>query len=157
MRRSAGASAPRAQGEWLDLQGTVVDQRSRPVDGATVEIWQCDVYGSYRHPRGAGNQVDEAFQGFGSNVTDSQGRYRFRTIKPAPYTGRTPHIHVLLRHPDWGELVSQLFIAGHPSNDRDFLFRSLSAADRQATQMRLLPAAAGAEVKWLVEQELMVG
>ena len=37
-----------------------------PIDGATVEIWQCDVFGSYRHPRGAGARIDAGFQGFGS-------------------------------------------------------------------------------------------
>ncbi len=158
VRRSAVADAPRATGEWLDLFGAVRDESGRSVDGVTVEIWQCDVFGSYRHPRGAGSQVDEAFQGFGSTVSDSQGRYRFRTIKPAPYPGRTPHIHVLLRHPAWGELVSQLFVAGLPANERDFLYRRLSAADRRAADMRLQPAPAGAEeVKWLVEHELTVG
>jgi protocatechuate 3,4-dioxygenase beta subunit len=96
--RSASSNAPRAAGEWLDLGGRVVDARGRPIDGAEIEIWQCDVYGSYRHPRGAGSRVDEAFQGFGSTRSDAQGLYRFRTIKPVPYPGRTPHIHVRLRH-----------------------------------------------------------
>ena len=156
VRRTASGDAPRAAGEWLDLYGAVRDESGRNVDGVTVEIWQCDVHGSYRHPRGAGNQVDEAFQGFGSTVTDDEGRYRFRTIRPVPYPGRTPHIHVLLRHPAWGERVSQLFVAGLPANDGDFLYRSLSAADRQAANMRLQPAPPEAEVKWLVEHELTV-
>lgn len=157
VRRSAAGDAPRAAGEWLDLHGAVRDAQGRRIDGVTVEIWQCDAYGSYRHPRGAGSRVDDAFQGFGSTVTDRQGLYRFRTIKPVPYPGRTPHIHVLLRHPDWGELVSQLFIAGLPANERDFLYRSLSDPDRRAAELRLQPAGADREVTWQAERELTVG
>ena len=155
--RSAAADAPRAAGEWLDLTGAVLDARGRPVDGADIEIWQCDVYGSYRHPRGAGAQVDEAFQGFGSSRTDAQGRYRFRTIKPVVYPGRAPHIHVLLRHPTFGERVSQLFVAADPANARDFIYRSLSASDRDDTELRLQRAPVGSPVVWQAERSLLVG
>ena len=155
--RSAGADAPRAAGEWLDLVGTVVDAGGRRVDGAEIEIWQCDVHGSYRHPRGAGARIDEAFQGFGSTRSDAAGRYRFRTIKPVPYPGRTPHIHVLLRHPSWGELISQLFVAGDAGNARDFLYASLSASERTEIEMQLQRAPAGAPVMWVAERSLVVG
>ena len=64
------------------------------------------------------------------------GQLPFRTIRPVPYTGRTPHIHVKLRHPSFGELTSQLFVAGDPGNAGDFLYRSLSDADREAVEMR---------------------
>jgi protocatechuate 3,4-dioxygenase beta subunit len=146
-----------AAGEWLDLGGTVVDGQGRRVDGAEVEIWQCDIHGSYRHPRGVGQQVDEAFQGYGSQRSDAQGRYRFRTIRPAPYPGRTPHIHVRLRHPSFGELTSQLFVLGEPGNERDFLYRRLSPAERAAADMSLQAAPAGSAVRWLVERPLVVG
>lgn len=155
--RSAGRDAPRALGEWLDLGGRVVDARGRPIDGAEIEIWQCDVYGSYRHPRGAGSKVDEAFQGFGSTRSDAQGVYRFRTIKPVPYPGRAPHIHVRLRHPSFGEITSQLFIAGEAGNERDFLYRSLPAADRAWVDMPLRKAPTGSAVMWTVERALIVG
>lgn len=155
--RASGADAPRAAGEWLDLGGSVVDARGQAVDGAEVEIWQCDIHGSYRHPRGAGSQVDEAFQGFGSSRSDAQGRYRFRTIRPVVYPGRTPHIHVRLRHPSWGELTSQLFVAGDPGNTRDFLYRSLTASARAAAELNLQRAPAGAPVVWIAERSLIVG
>ena len=115
------------------------------------------MYGSYRHPRGAGAQVDEAFQGFGSSRTDAQGRYRFRTIKPVVYPGRAPHIHVLLRHPTFGERVSQLFVAADPANARDFIYRSLSASDRDDTELRLQRAPVGSPVVWQAERSLLVG
>jgi protocatechuate 3,4-dioxygenase beta subunit len=155
--RAAAGDPRRAAGEWLDLGGQVLDEAGRALDGATVEIWQCDVYGSYRHPRGAGARVDEAFQGYGSLRTDAQGRYRFRTIRPVPYPGRTPHIHVRLRHPSVGEFTSQLFVAGDPGNARDGLYRRLSTAGRAATEMRLTRAAEGSPVVWVAERNLVLG
>jgi protocatechuate 3,4-dioxygenase beta subunit len=146
-----------AAGEHLDLHGSVQDTDGRPVDAAAVEIWQCDAYGSYRHPRGAGSRVDTGFQGFGSTRSDARGGYRFRTIRPVPYPGRAPHIHVKLRHPSFGEFTSQLFVAGHPGNPGDFLYRSLSETDRSAAELRLLRAPPGAPVIWLVEKDLIVG
>ena len=155
--RSAGAAPARARGEYLDLNGAVVDPDGRAIDQADVEIWQCDVDGSYRHPRGAGPHVDAGFQGFGSVQSDAQGGYRFRTIRPVPYSGRTPHIHVKVRHPSFGELTSQLFVAGEPANQRDFLYRSLSADQLASVEMKLQRAPAGAATAWFAEQPLVVG
>ncbi|MBL0730081.1 intradiol ring-cleavage dioxygenase [Piscinibacter sp. HJYY11] len=155
--RSAGAEAPRASGEWLDFGGAVVDVKGRPIDGADVEVWQCDVHGSYRHPNGAGEKVDEGFQGFGSTRSDARGLYRFRTIRPVPYPGRTPHIHVRVRHRSFGELTSQLFVAGDAGNARDFIYRSLSDAERAQVDMRLERAAAGAPTRWVAQRSLVVG
>jgi len=156
-RAADGQPRPRAAGEHLDLYGPVVDVEGRIVDGAEVEIWQCDLFGSYRHPRGGGNQVDDGFQGFGATRSDARGIYRFRTIRPAPYPGRTPHIHVKIRHPSFGELTSQLFVAGDPGNPSDFLYRQLTPADRQFTDMVLQRAPAGSGLAWQVERSLVVG
>jgi protocatechuate 3,4-dioxygenase beta subunit len=152
-----GQPRPRASGELLDLFGKVVDPDGKALDRAEVEIWQCDAFGSYRHPRGAGARVDEGFQGFGSSVSDGQGVYRFRTIRPVPYPGRTPHIHVKVRHAAVGEVSSQLFVAGDPGNERDFLFNSLSAEQRASVELRLQRAPAGSAVMWLAESALVVG
>ena len=78
-------------------------------------------------PQRAGG-FDDGFQGLGAARADAQGRLRFRTIRPVPYPGRTPHIHVTLRHASFGELTSQLFVAGDAGNERDFLWRSLGEA-----------------------------
>jgi len=157
VNRAKAGDAPRAAGEWLDLGGSVVDAKGRAVDGAEIEIWQCDVHGSYRHPRGAGNQVDAAFQGFGATRSDAQGLYRFRTIRPVVYPGRAPHIHVRLRHASFGELTSQLFVAGEAANPRDFIYNSLSAAERALVDMPLQRAPAGSPVVWLAQRSLVVG
>ena len=140
----------------LDLHGVVRDGAGRAVDGADVEIWQCDAFGSYRHPRGAGDRIDAGFQGFGATRSDARGGYRFRTIRPVPYPGRTPHIHVKLRHAALGEMTSQLFVAGEPRNAADILYRSLADDDRKEVELRLQRAPVGAVVMWIVERDLLV-
>jgi protocatechuate 3,4-dioxygenase beta subunit len=152
-----GQPLPKARGEHLDLHGVVRDGSGRAVDGAEIEIWQCDTFGSYRHPRGAGDRIDAGFQGFGATRSDGRGSYRFRTIRPVPYPGRTPHIHVKVRHPSFGEVTSQLFVAGEPGNAGDFLYRGLDEGDRQEVEMRLQRAPAGDAVIWIVERDLLVG
>lgn len=146
-----------ARGEHLGFEGRVLDVDERAIDGVTVEIWQCDALGHYRHPSTEPAQrADDAFQGFGSTRSDAGGRLRFRTIRPVPYPGRTPHIHVKLRHASFGELTSQLFVAGDPGNARDFLWRALPATDRPALEMRLDAAPADSGLRWLVRHDLVV-
>lgn len=147
--------AQRAEGEVLDLSARVVDAQGRRIDGCRVEIWQCDAHGSYRHPRGAGPRVDPGFQGWGTSRSDAQGAVRFRTIRPVPYAGRTPHIHVKLQHASFGELTSQLFVAGDPGNSADGLWMRLDAGARGAVAMQLRAGdAPGA--RWRVEHDLVV-
>jgi protocatechuate 3,4-dioxygenase beta subunit len=119
------------QGVAATLSGTVRDTAGRAVDGAAVEIWQCDQQGHYRHP-GDGGRADPAFQGFGRVSVGRDGSYRFRTIRPVPYSGRTPHIHVKVRLGARELLTTQLYVEGEPANPRDGLWRRLDAADRAA-------------------------
>jgi len=100
-----------------------------------IEIWQCDANGRYHHPDDPGRgPLDANFQGFGHTVTDAEGRYRFRTIRPVEYPGRTPHIHVAVR-PEWDPpFVTQLYVRGDPRNERDFLFRRIPAERRHLVQ-----------------------
>ncbi len=149
-----------AQGEWLDIEGMVIDQNGRTLDRAEIEIWQCDIHGSYRHPRGAGPRIDAGFQGFGAAVSDARGAYRFRTIRPVPYTGRAPHIHVKVRHPGIGEITSQWFVTGEPGNERDFVFRHLDVAERSEVMLelrRLAPqSSAQQSAVWQARRDVVV-
>jgi protocatechuate 3,4-dioxygenase beta subunit len=117
------------QPAWVD--GVVTDTAGVPVRGAVVEIWQCDHNGHYHHP-GDGGRADPAFQGFGRVSVDADGRYRFRTLKPVPYSGRTPHIHVKVKLGPRELLTTQLYVEGDPGNERDFLWRRLDEAGRAA-------------------------
>ena len=130
LTRVAGRSAS-AQGTVLEVGGRVVDRTGKPRAGARVEIWQCDAQGQYHHV--GGPEGDENFQGFGSTTTDADGRYAFRTIKPVPYPGRTPHIHFTVLEANRRRLTSQMFIEGEPGNARDGLYRSLGADARLVT------------------------
>lgn len=147
-----------ALGEHLGLEAVVADTRGRLLDGAEVEIWQCDTLQTYRHPREPSQpgRIDPGFQGFGATRSDGSGLARLRTIKPVPYPGRTPHIHVKLRHASFGELTTQLFIEGDAGNARDFLWRALAAEDRGALSMQLRPAPEGSGLRWLVRHALVV-
>ena len=147
-----------ARGEHLGLDVTVLDTQGRPIDGATVEIWQCDVQAAYRHPDVAlvPGRHDPGFQGWGAARSDRAGALRLRTIRPVPYPGRTPHIHVKLRHAAFGELTSQLFVAGDAGNERDGLWRRIATEDRPTLEMTLQPAPAESGLRWRVSQVLVV-
>ena len=129
-------------GTVLHLQGRVLDLDGKPVDGALVEIWQCDAQGLYDHPRQPGrDKRDAAFQGYGRMLVEADGRYSFRTLKPVAYPGRTPHIHFKVATADGRRLTSQFYIAGDPRNERDGVFRGIrDARQRELIEMKLEPA-----------------
>jgi protocatechuate 3,4-dioxygenase beta subunit len=141
LTRVAGRSAG-ARGTVLDVSGRVLDRTGRPRAGARVEIWQCDALGQYHHVGEMQGSGDPGFQGFGATSTDAEGRYAFRTIKPVPYPGRTPHIHFTVVEDGRRRLTSQMFIEGEPGNARDGLYRHLGADARLVT-MRLADAGKG--------------
>lgn len=156
--RAAGGTRT-AEGEHLALEARIADTGGRALDGATLEIWQCDSRAHYRHPRVSAEpgRFDPGFQGFGAAKSDAQGLVRLRTIKPVAYPGRTPHIHAKIRHASFGELTTQLFLAGDAGNARDFLWRALRPDERAALELSLLPAVAGeAGLRWIARPLLTV-
>ena len=116
-----------AHGEICNVVGTVTDETGVAAESARVEIWQCDSFGRYHHPseRRSG-EIDENFQGYGETLTDENGAYRFRTIKPVAYPGRAPHIHFAVTTRAGARLVTQLYVAGASQNDRDALLRRVT-------------------------------
>ena len=123
----------RPAGEPAVLSGRVLDTAGRPLAGTRVELWQCNAHGRYHHPRDDGpGPLDPAFRGFGRTSADAEGRFRFRTIRPVAYPGRTPHMHLLLAAPAGTRLVTQVYIRGEPANARDGLLAFLSPDARES-------------------------
>jgi protocatechuate 3,4-dioxygenase, beta subunit len=123
-----------AVGTVAHFSGKILDIKGTPVRNALVEIWQCDNNGAYLHSEsGNGDKRDKNFQGFGRFLTGSSGEYYFRTIKPVPYPGRTPHIHVKVKQGRKELLSTQCYIKGHPGNARDGILRAIrNPKDRDA-------------------------
>ena len=123
-----------AVGEITHLTGRILDKSGKPLKNAFVEIWQVDNNGAYLHS-GTDNREgrDKNFQGYGRFLTDARGAYYFRTIKPVPYPGRTPHIHVGVSKNGKRIFTTQLLVKGHPQNEQDFLFRAVQDAKARET------------------------
>jgi protocatechuate 3,4-dioxygenase beta subunit len=129
-----------ARGQIVYLAGKLVNHDGKPIAGAQVEIWQCDAGGVYHHVGSASRGADPNFQGYGKALTAADGGFRFRTIKPVPYPGRTPHIHVIVAGQGLPKLTTQLYNEGETRNERDFLFRSIAPEARDSVLMKFRPA-----------------
>jgi protocatechuate 3,4-dioxygenase beta subunit len=119
-------AATPALGQITHFSGRVRDARGNPVRNANVEIWQVDNNAAYLHT-GSDNHAnrDRNFQGFGRFLTGMNGEYYFRTIKPVPYPGRTPHIHVAVKVRGHRPFNTQCYIRGEPRNDRDGVLQAV--------------------------------
>ena len=105
---------PGARGSPFELSGFVLTRSCRPLSGAVVDLWHADDKGEYDNV---------GFRYRGHVVTAPDGTFRFRTIVPALYTGRTRHYHVKVQAPDSRLLTTQLYFPNEPANLRDDLFQ----------------------------------
>ena len=110
-------------GERIIVHGRVLDENARPVPHTLVEIWQANASGRYRHKKDSYlGALDPNFGGCGRTITDAEGRYSFRTIKPGAYPWRNwvnnwrpAHIHVsVFGHAFCQRLITQLYFEGDP-------------------------------------------
>jgi protocatechuate 3,4-dioxygenase, beta subunit len=125
----------RAAGQVIEISGRVINRRGEPVAGVRIEIWQANTHGRYVHPsdRNAA-PLDPNFEGYARLTTDSDGRYRFRSIKPGAYpedsgTLRAPHIHFDVQGRS-NRLVTQMYFAGESLNDTDRIIQTAAPANR---------------------------
>ncbi len=127
-----------ALGTITNIGGKVLDPSGSPIKGALIELWQADDHGTYIHSRGADHgERDANFQGYGKFETASDGGYRFRTIKPGLYTGRTRHYHFGITLPgQQRRFTTQLFFAGEPGNARDGVLNGIREEARRALVIR---------------------
>jgi protocatechuate 3,4-dioxygenase beta subunit len=105
---------PGSRGRVVELAGAVLTRSCKPVARALVDLWHADEAGEY----------DNRGQRYRGHVfTNDEGRYRFRTVLPAVYSGRTRHYHVKVQAPGRPVLTTQLYFPREPQNRRDALFR----------------------------------
>jgi protocatechuate 3,4-dioxygenase beta subunit len=101
-------------GPTLELAGFILSRSCKPLPRSLIDFWQADAKGEYDN---------KGFRLRGHQFTDGEGRYRLRTIVPARYTGRTPHIHVKVQAANRPVLTTQLYFPDEPGNARDPIFR----------------------------------
>jgi len=139
-----------AQGQIIHLMGRVVNLQGKPLAGIKLEIWQANVHGRYAHINDTNQApLDPNFQGYGVQVTDAKGQFRFKTIKPSAYpTGvedwsRPPHIHYYVtgRHE---ALTTQMYFPNEPLNAKDPLLQS-AGADQSTLIAKVEPAGKDSE------------
>jgi protocatechuate 3,4-dioxygenase beta subunit len=110
----ASLREPGIPGRPMALQGIVVDRQCRPQPGALVDLWHCD---------GDGHYDNVGYRCRGHQYADAAGRFRFETVLPALYPGRTRHFHVRVQAPGGLLLTPQLYFPGEPANARDRIWR----------------------------------
>lgn len=136
----------RAQGKLIHLTGRVLNSKGQPVRGARIELWQANTHGRYAHATDINPApLDPGFQGYGVQITEADGRYRFKTIKPGAYpinpvnptNVRPPHIHFdVTGRTD--RLVTQMYFPDEPLNEKDILFAELGSS-KDAAIGKVLP------------------
>lgn len=134
-----------ARGEKVILNGVVRDENCRPVKGALVEIWQACDTGKYNHPGDPNTaSLDPDFQYWGQTLTDEQGRYSFKTIKPGAYPAtntwvRPPHIHMKVNLRGFEELTTQAYFAEEKQlNAGDRILQGLNSEDQAACTVKFI-------------------
>lgn len=132
LTRQATGSA--ALGERIIVAGRVLDDGGQPVAGTLVEVWQANAAGRYRHDSDQHDApLDPNFAGAGRCITDTEGRYRFLTVKPGAYpwgnhpnAWRPAHIHFSVFGPALAtRLVTQMYFPGDPLHALDPIFNSV--------------------------------
>ena len=139
---NAGTGSP-AIGERIIVTGHVLDEDGNGIPNTVVEVWQANACGRYVHWRETefDAPLDPNFIGVGQCITDSEGAYRFQTIKPGPYpwgnhpnAWRPAHIHFSVYGQALGQrLVTQMYFEGDPMLDLDPIYQS--APEHSRTRM----------------------
>lgn len=131
-----------AQGRKIFIEGQVVDTDGQPVENATVDLWQANAAGRYRHPHDSNPApLDLNFQGWAIVQSGRQGQFRFKTVFPGAYPAsrnwmRPPHIHFKVSKRGYLELVTQLYFEGQKLNRSDLLLMRKNELEKQSMVAR---------------------
>ena len=130
----------RVQGQVLNVMGRVLNLSGEPVANAKIEVWQANSNGRYTHPSDPNPApLDPNFDGSAVLTSDSECRYRFKTIKPGAYPAgpsliRPSHIHFQVTGRQ-DRLVTQLYFEGDPYNATDPFLNSAPVKNILITKM----------------------
>ncbi len=134
-------------GERIVVHGYVRDQFGQPVRNALGEVWQPNASGRYRHKKDQYiGTLDPNFGGCGRVLTDANGHYVYRTIKPGPYPWRNrinewrpAHIHYSISGDGWAQrLITQLYFEGDPLIAQCPIIKTISSEEQIRSLVALL-------------------
>lgn len=138
-----------ALGQVIHIEGIITDIHGQPIEDATVDLWQANAAGRYRHPRDTNPvPVDPNFQGWAIVPSGASGEFNFKTIMPGAYPAarnwtRPPHIHFKVNKTNYAELTTQMYFPEHELNAIDWLIQEKNAKEQRlmtATLIRKNPA-----------------
>lgn len=124
-----------AKGKVIEIIGNVLDTNGKPIEDATVDLWQANAAGRYRHHRDRNRApLDPNFQGWAIVHSGREGQFRFKTIFPGSYPAsaewiRPPHIHFKVSKPGFVKLTTQMYFPEHPLNEKDLLLLNKTNED----------------------------
>ncbi len=131
-------SSQSAAGNHIYVEGIVVDTAMNPVEDVTIELWQANAAGRYRHPHDTNPApIDPHFQGWAIVPSGAKGDFRFKTVLPGAYAVsgrwlRPPHIHFKVSKRGYEELVTQMYFPGNELNEVDRLLQRKTQEEQSA-------------------------
>jgi protocatechuate 3,4-dioxygenase beta subunit len=126
-----------AKGKIIIIQGQVLDTDGKPLENVTVDLWQANAAGRYRHPHDSNKApLDPNFQGWAIVPSGKDGKFYFKTIYPGTYPAsntwqRPPHIHYKVSKKGYIEIITQMYFPDHKLNDLDLLLNRKSKDERK--------------------------
>jgi len=126
-----------ALGAQIYIKGSVRDADGEPLENATVDIWQANAAGRYRHPHDSNPApIDPNFQGWAIVQSGTHGHFSFKTVMPGAYPAsnrwtRPPHIHFKVSKIGYVGLTTQMYFPDHPLNQKDRLLQHKNEAERK--------------------------
>ncbi len=126
-----------AKGKAVFISGEVVDTFGNPVGEATVDLWQANAAGRYRHPHDSNPApLDPNFQGWAVVPSGAKGEFKFKTVVPGAYPAaegwvRPPHIHFKVSKKGYVEVTTQMYFPGEKLNATDRLLQRKSEEEQE--------------------------
>ncbi|MBL0320030.1 MAG: hypothetical protein IPP74_12200 [Alphaproteobacteria bacterium] len=132
LRRKNG-SPTLAEGTPMRIVGRLLDKHCTPVEGASIYMWQANVFGNYQGYYDNNEKADINFAGGGSTVTDNMGRFDFLTVMPEPYKNRARQVHFIIHDKNVGKFETIMYFPNNPANMDDPQFLSLTPEKRRVS------------------------